>query len=151
MFFGTGFPKEFTEMMEKAFVEKMNEMIRNPEFLSSFSKVVGTGLEGKKKADDLSREYLQKMHLPSRDDVANVLQYLQQIESRLIGMEEKIEDLSDQLRSCCVEEPKSPRSPGSPKATAKKEKESSGKTTKKVPLRSTGTKAKARAKGRKVP
>lgn len=104
MFFGTGFPKEFSEMMEKVFVEKMNEMIRNPEFLSGFSKVVGTGLEGKKKADELSREYLQKMHLPSREDIAHVLQYLQQIESRLVSMEEKIEEMSERLFCCSFEE-----------------------------------------------
>ncbi len=95
MFFGsTPFPREFYEAMEKMFVEKMNETIRNPEFLSKFSQVVGSGLEGKKKMDDMSREYLEKMHLPTRQDVAHILQYLQQIESRIIQVEEKMEELS---------------------------------------------------------
>ncbi len=97
MFFGPGMPKEFAEMMEKVFVEKMNEMIRNPDFLSGFSKVVGSGLEGKKQTDDLNREYLQKMNLPSREDISRLLQYLQQLESRIIGLEEKLDELGDLL------------------------------------------------------
>ena len=99
MFFGAGgFPKEFWEMMEKMFLEKVNEAIRNPEFLSSASKVVGTGLESKKKMDEAAREYLERMHLPTREDFAHGMQYLQQVEARLIALEEKIDDYFDELK-----------------------------------------------------
>ena len=37
--------------------------------------------------------------MPTRDDIARVLGYLQRIESRLLGLEEKIEDLGDRLRT----------------------------------------------------
>jgi hypothetical protein len=95
MFFGqTPFPKEFMEMMEKMFVEKINDAIRDPAFLNQFGKVVGAGLDGKKKMDDASRAYLERMNMPTRDDIARILQYLQQIENRLIAVEEKVEDLS---------------------------------------------------------
>lgn len=103
MFFGPGqFPKEFFDMMEKLFVEKVNEAIRNPSFLAQFSKAVGTGLEGKKKADEVTLEYLEKLHLPSKEDFARQMQYLQQIESRIIAVEEKVDDLLDVVKPVVV-------------------------------------------------
>ena len=91
--------KQFYEQMEKTFVEKINEMMLNPSFLSSISKGVESGLDGKKKTDDVMKNYLEKMNMPTRDDTARVLQYLQKIESRIIGLEEKLEDLGDEIEN----------------------------------------------------
>ncbi|MEQ8187436.1 MAG: hypothetical protein ABRQ39_05635 [Candidatus Eremiobacterota bacterium] len=93
----TQFGKQFYEQMEKTFIEKMNELIHNPSFLANISKGVEAGLEGKKKNDELMKNYLEKMNMPTREDSAKILQYLQKIESKLLDLEEKIEDLSDEI------------------------------------------------------
>lgn len=91
----TQFGKQFYEQMEKTFIEKMNELIHNPSFLANISKGVEAGLDSKKKNDDLMKNYLEKMNMPTREDTAKILQYLQKIEAKLLDLEEKIEDLSD--------------------------------------------------------
>ncbi len=100
------FTKQFYEQMEKNFVDKINEMIHNPSFLSSISKGVEAGLDGKKKSDDLMKTYLDKMNMPTKDDTAKILQYLQKIESRIIDLEEKIEDLQDEIKKQNKKTPK---------------------------------------------
>jgi polyhydroxyalkanoic acid synthase PhaR subunit len=94
----TQFTKQFYEQMEKNFIDKINEMIHNPSFPSSISKSVESGLDGKKKTDDLMKTYLEKMNMPTREDTAKILQYLQKMESRIIELEEKIEDLQDEIK-----------------------------------------------------
>jgi len=95
----TEFNKQFYGQMEQVFIEKMNEMIKNPAFLSSISKGVETGLDGKKKSDDLIKKYLEKMNMPTREDTSKILQYLQKIETKILDLEDKIEDLSDDLKN----------------------------------------------------
>jgi len=91
--------KQFFEQLEKVFIQKMNEMINNPSFLANISKGVETGLDGKKKSDDVMREYLKKMNIPTREDTSKILQYLQKIETKVLDLEDKIEDLSDELKN----------------------------------------------------
>ncbi|MEQ8223529.1 MAG: hypothetical protein ABRQ37_14555 [Candidatus Eremiobacterota bacterium] len=93
----TQFGKQFYEQMEKTFIEKMNELIHNPSFLANISKGVEAGLDSKKKNDDLMKNYLEKMNMPTREDSAKILQYLQKIESKLLDLEEKIENLADEI------------------------------------------------------
>jgi hypothetical protein len=91
------FGKQFYEQMEKTFIEKMNDLIHNPSFLANISKGVEAGLDSKKKNDDLMKNYLEKMNMPTREDTAKILQYLQKIEAKLLDLEEKVEDLSDEI------------------------------------------------------
>jgi hypothetical protein len=91
------FQKQFFDQMETVFVEKIGEMLKDPDFLEKVSKGMGAGLESKKKADSMSKAYLEKMNMPTRDDISKILQYLQQIESKIIDLEEKIEDLQDEV------------------------------------------------------
>jgi len=89
--------KQFVEQMETMFVEKMGEMLRDPEFLEKISSSMGAGLDSKKKTDAMAKAYLEKMNMPTRDDMSKVLQYLQQIEAKILDLEEKIEDLQDEV------------------------------------------------------
>ena len=93
------FGKQFYEQMEKMFIDKMNEMIHNPKFLSNISKGVEAGLDSKKKSDEAMSSYLKKMNMPTREDTAKILQYLQKIESKILDLEEKLEDLEDDINT----------------------------------------------------
>ena len=92
------FSTQAREQMEGLFVRGMEEMLRNTRTLQDMSKTMEMGLEGKKMADSSIRQYLEMLNLPTRDDVTRILQYLQKIESRVIGLEEKVEDLGDHVR-----------------------------------------------------
>ena len=88
---------QIREQMESFFVKGMEEMVRNAQTLQSVGKGMEVGLQGKQMADAAMRKYLELLNLPTREDIAAVLQYLQKIESRVIGLEEKIEDVSTSL------------------------------------------------------
>jgi hypothetical protein len=90
---------QFFEQMEAMFVERFKEMLQSPAILSQVSKGVEAGLEGKKQFDGAIKGYLEKMNMPTREDVAKILQYLHRIESRIADLEEKVEDLGDGLQS----------------------------------------------------
>ena len=98
MFFDpTSFGKEYYEEMNKKFIEQFNQVLRNPAFLSEMTKNMASGLENKKVFDDAMKKYLESANLPTRDDFAKVMQYLQAIESRIITLEEKLEDMEDKI------------------------------------------------------
>jgi polyhydroxyalkanoic acid synthase PhaR subunit len=91
--------KEYFEQMEKMFTSKLKEALKDPEFLTVMNQGMETGLGSKKNINDSVKNYLKSLNMPTRDDIARVLQYLQAIESKIIGLEEKIEDLEDQLKN----------------------------------------------------
>jgi hypothetical protein len=100
MFMDPGkFGKEYFDEMEKMFVGRFNELLRDQEFLGTMGKGVLAGLDGKKAMDEALKKSLESAGLPTRADVAKILQYLQTIESRIIDLEEKVEDLADRLPS----------------------------------------------------
>lgn len=93
----TGFGKEYFEQLEKVFIGKFSQMLQDPSVLAQVGKGMDAGLEGKKATDTAMKKYLEQAQIPTRDDVARILQYLQAIESRIISLEEKIEDLADRI------------------------------------------------------
>lgn len=93
-----GFGSQVREQMEGLFVRGMEEMLRNQKVLQDVGRTVELGLEGKKAADTQIRQYLELMNIPTRDDVARILQYLQKIESRIADVEEKIDTVGDHVR-----------------------------------------------------
>lgn len=89
---------QMQKQMETMFVQGMDQMMRNAQALQHFGTTLKSGLEGKQMADNAMKQYLEMMNLPTRDDVARILTYLQKIESRLIDLEEKVEDLADRVK-----------------------------------------------------
>lgn len=87
--------KRVEDIIEKTFLEKSRELVINPNFLSQVSNGIQSSLKEKKEIDDAIREYLEKNHLPSKHDVAKILQYQQRLESRILDLEEALEDLRE--------------------------------------------------------
>ena len=85
----TQFGKKYVEEMEKLFVGRVNDMLKTPDVLEKVGKGMEAGLDGKKVFDDSMRAYLERSNIPTRDDIARVLQYLQKIESKILDLEEK--------------------------------------------------------------
>lgn len=90
--------RQFYEQMESFFIQGMERMVRDPASVGSMSRAVEGGLETKARADAALKQYLESMQIPTRDDVAKILQCQQTLESRILGLEEKIEDLADLVR-----------------------------------------------------
>ena len=98
MFFDpTSFGKEYFDEMNKKFIEQFNQALRNPSFLSEMSKQMASGIQSKKVMDDSMKKYLEAMNLPTREDIDKIMQYLQSVESRIVGLEEKLEDIEDKI------------------------------------------------------
>ncbi len=89
--------RQWQEQMEKIFVEKINEMIRNPALLSAVSKSIETSFDSKQKANETIAEFLQKLNVPTRQETGRIMQYLQQVEARILDLDEKIDVLIDRL------------------------------------------------------
>jgi polyhydroxyalkanoic acid synthase PhaR subunit len=115
----TKFGNQFYEQMETLFVDRFNELLHSHSFLSKVGKGVEAGLEGKKGFDDAMRQYLEKVNMPTREDIGKILQYLTRLESKIIGLEEKIEDLQDEIEALRESE-KAPKKSAAPSRTAKK-------------------------------
>ena len=90
---------KMVEQMEALFIERMKEMLGSSSFLSSVSKSVESGLEGRKEFDSAMKKHMESLNIPTRDDIAKILVYLQRIESKVADMEESVEDLSDELKA----------------------------------------------------
>jgi hypothetical protein len=90
---------KMVEQMEALFIERMKEMLGSSSFLSSVSKSVESGLEGKKEFDSALKKHMESLNIPTRADIAKILIYLQRIESKVADMEESVEDLSDELKA----------------------------------------------------
>ncbi|MGV8118625.1 MAG: hypothetical protein AB2L14_02565 [Candidatus Xenobiia bacterium LiM19] len=99
---------KMVEQMEALFIERMKEMLGSPSFLSSISRNVESGLEGKKEFDSALKKHMESLNIPTRDDIAKILIYLQRIESKVADMEESVEDLSDELKAIKQESPLRP-------------------------------------------
>jgi len=81
--------------MEKLFIDSMTSMMTDSSFLSSVGKGIEKGLEVKMKTDDILKTYLEKANIPTRDDVARLLQYMVRLESKLLAIEEKLDEMTD--------------------------------------------------------
>jgi len=115
----TQFGNQFYEQMETIFVDRFKELLHSHSFLSKVGKGVEAGLEGKKGFDDAMRHYLEKAHMPTREDMAKILQYLTRVESRIIGLEEQLEDLKDEVEAL-RESQKTPKPGAAPARKTKK-------------------------------
>jgi hypothetical protein len=89
--------RQWQEQMEKVFVEKINEMIRNPALLTAVSKSIETSFDTKSKANETIAEFMKKMNIPTKHDTGRILQYLQQVEARILDLDEKIDILNARL------------------------------------------------------
>ncbi|HNV68271.1 MAG TPA: hypothetical protein PKO06_01140 [Candidatus Ozemobacteraceae bacterium] len=104
--------RQWQEQMEKIFVEKINEMIRNPALLSAVSKSIETSFDSKQKANETIAEFLQKLNVPTRHDTGRIMQYLQQVEARVLDLDEKLDLLLDRvekLQATSLAQPSIPR------------------------------------------
>ena len=89
--------RQWQEQMEKVFVEKINEMIRNPALLTAVAKSLETSFDAKSKANETIAEFMKKMNIPTKHDTGRILQYLQQVEARILDLDEKIDILNARL------------------------------------------------------
>ena len=86
------------EEMQKFWVDYMQSMFKDPTFLLNLGAGINSSLDGRKELKAFSKQCLESVNMPTRDDTARILQYLQGIESRIIGLEEHMEDMEDALK-----------------------------------------------------
>ena len=82
-------------LIEKTFIQKSKELVGSPTFLSQVSGEIQTSLKEKKDIDTAIKEYLETRHMPTKSDIAAILQFLHQLESKMLDIEEKIENMEE--------------------------------------------------------
>ena len=85
--------KRFYEVWEKATSEAMEMWLKSPLFAASAGKAVEKSAEFKKYIDDIIERTLKNMHLSTKGDVGRVLASLNNLESRVNDLAEKIDEL----------------------------------------------------------
>lgn len=87
--------RQIREQMEKMFIDGVNQMVRSTDALRQVGTSLETSLDAKQRFEAQARQGLEMMNLPTRDDMARVLTYLQRLESRLLDLDEKIDAIVD--------------------------------------------------------
>lgn len=91
----TDLGRQIREQMEKMFIDGVNQMVRSTEALRQVGTSLETSLDAKQRFDAQTRQGLEMMNLPTRDDMGRVLTYLQRLESRLLDVDEKLDAIVD--------------------------------------------------------
>ncbi|MBI4860821.1 MAG: hypothetical protein HY815_11265 [Candidatus Riflebacteria bacterium] len=102
---------------EKALAEFFDKRMRDPDFMQILSKSMGVSLDAKAQLDARIEELLKGMNLVTRKDMEALFVTLNGLETRIIDLEEKVEELS---RAASRPGPAGPAEPArAPEGTAR--------------------------------
>lgn len=76
--------------MENYWGQSMEEQMKSEEFSEWMGKVLESNLFYKQIADTSTKQYLEQMNVPSREDLAN-------LSSLVVNLDAKVDDLEEQL------------------------------------------------------
>ena len=85
--------KRYFKAWDTATTPYLDSLLKNPLLLEPVAGCLGAATKLKRAADTLSAGLWSGMGLPTRRDQERTLHVLHQLESRLIDLEERLEDL----------------------------------------------------------
>ncbi|MBU8881226.1 polyhydroxyalkanoic acid synthase subunit PhaR [Bacillus sp. FJAT-29790] len=89
--------------VENYWREAMGEQIKTEEFSEWMGKVLEGNLLFKQMTDKSSKQYLEQMNLPSREDLSNLSSLIVNLDTKVDDLEEKLEEnLENQQSSSAV-------------------------------------------------
>jgi polyhydroxyalkanoate synthesis regulator phasin len=93
---------KFYERWTEAWAKSLSDTVANPQFAETMAEQTEGGLEFwaqvRRQVGGAMEQYLQQMSLPTQSEVVSLAERLTNIEMRLDDMDEKLDQLLDQLR-----------------------------------------------------
>jgi BMFP domain-containing protein YqiC len=96
--------KLFSEW-EKKLAEFMDKRMRDPDFMSLVGKGISTSMDAKSAFDARMDEWFKSLNLPTRHDLERVWTTLNNLETRVIDIEDRLEALESGQRAAAPELP----------------------------------------------
>lgn len=91
--------KQGFDQWEKATAKLLDGVLQSPSLLEPAGKTLTAAMRAKKQVDDALDRWWSSWGLPTRRDQERMLHLLNQLESRLYDLEEKLEDTIDEVAS----------------------------------------------------
>ncbi|GGE71042.1 polyhydroxyalkanoic acid synthase subunit PhaR [Priestia taiwanensis] len=89
--------KEMYDQTEKFWGKAMNEAVHKEEYSAWMGSVLEMNLFHQKMMTDMTRSYLEKVNIPSKEDIASVASLIVNLEAKVDALEELIEEKLDEL------------------------------------------------------
>lgn len=89
------FWKDYYRNVESYLGEAIDEKMRTDEFSEWMGNILDVNLLYKQMADKTTKQYLEQMNLPSRDDLANLSSLIVNLDTKVDDLEEKVEENID--------------------------------------------------------
>ncbi len=98
---------QFYEQWTEAWTRSLSETVANPRFAETMAEQTEGSLEFwslvRRQVGEAMEQYLQQMSLPTQSEVVSLAERLTTIEMRLDDMDEKLDELLDQLKGMQAE------------------------------------------------
>jgi hypothetical protein len=92
---------QFYEQWTQAWAKSLSETVANPRFAETMAEQTEGSLEFwalvRRQVGETMEQYLQQMSLPTQSEVVSLAERLTTIEMRLDDMDEKLDEILDQL------------------------------------------------------
>lgn len=96
------FWKDYYQNVEKYFGKPLDEKMKTEEFSEWMGNILDINLLFKQLADNTTKQYLDQVNLPSRDDLANLSSLIVNLDTKVDDLEEKLEENLDSQVSAVV-------------------------------------------------
>lgn len=75
---------------ERATASFWDQVLDDPKFLGGMNEVVAASVSAQRRAADATRQALEAMHLPTREDIVRVARLVGHVEDRLLAVEDRL-------------------------------------------------------------
>lgn len=127
---------------EKNLGEYLQKTMRDPTFMKMVAKNMSTNLDMRSVVKKQLDSMLQTLDVPTQESMANLYRTVHNLETRMLDLEEEVEELSDELK-------KVKKTKTTPSSAAKKSSASSSKSKSKSSGRKTASKSTRNSKAKK--
>lgn len=86
------FGKSMFETWEKTMAESLERLTHDESFLKNMGNAVSNSLDLKKQFEENLEKYLRAINMPTKSDLERMLGYLHRIETKLLDLEDKIDE-----------------------------------------------------------
>jgi polyhydroxyalkanoic acid synthase PhaR subunit len=89
--------KDVYEQTEKFWGKTLNETLKTEEYSAWMGSILDLNLFQQKLLNDVTKSYLEKVNMPTQDDIARVASLVVNLENKIDGIEEFLEEKVDIL------------------------------------------------------
>lgn len=91
------FGRDVMTAWEKSMGDTLKKLSRDEGFLKYMGSAFGQSMDFRKQIDTCLQNSLEALHLPTKDDITRVLEYLLRLEQKALDLEDRIENIESLL------------------------------------------------------